>query len=79
MGRLEIAAAAVVEIEDEIVFEHVVTAVVAKFARRPIYRGTGALEFHESANGCFVEIDHEALGPFEAGRKPVGGAIFFAR
>ena len=77
MRRLEIAAATVVEIEDEIVFENVVAAVVAEFAGRLIDGRAGALEFHESANGRFVEIDYEAPSPFEADGKPVRGAIFF--
>lgn len=76
MGWLEITAAAVVEIEHEIVLEDVVAAVEAEFASGLIDRGTGTFELHESSYGGFVEIDHEALGPFEAGGKPVRGAIF---
>ena len=77
MGRLEIAAAAVVEIENEVVFEDIIAAVVAELASRLIYRGTWAFEFHEGANGGFIEIDDQVLGPFEAGREPVRGAEFF--
>src|SRR5215468_5930408 len=76
MGWLEITAAAVVEIEHEIVLEDVVAVVEAEFAGRLIDRGTGTFELHESSYGGLVEIDHEALGPFETGGKPVCGAIF---
>src|SRR6516225_7234509 len=76
MGWLEIAAAAVIEIEHEVVLEDIVAAVEAEFAGRLIYRGAGTFELHESSYGGFVEIDHQALGPFEAGGKPVRGAIF---
>jgi len=74
---LNIAALTVVEIEDQVVFQDVVGGGEAEFARGLIDGGTGAFEFDESADGGFVEVDEEPLGPFEAGGKAVGSAVLF--
>lgn len=77
VGRLEVAALAVVEVEDEVIFEDVVVGRKAKFAGGLVDGGAGAFEFNEGAEGGFVEINDEAFGPFEAGGKTIGGAELF--
>jgi hypothetical protein len=67
VGRLDVAAAAVLEIEDKVVFEDVVGAVVAEFMCGLINGGARALEFDKGADRGFVEVDEKVLGPFEAG------------
>jgi len=77
VGRLDVAAAAVVEIEDKVVFEDVVGAVIAELVCGLINGGAGALEFDKGTDGCFVEVDEKVLGPFEAGRETVRRAELF--
>ena len=77
VGRLDVAAAAVVEIEDKVVFEDVVGAVIAELVRGLINGGAGALEFDKGADGGFVEVDEKVLGPFEAARETVRRAELF--
>lgn len=77
MGGLEVLALAVVEIEEEIVFQDVVAWGETEFAGGLIDGVAGAFEFDESTDGGFVEIDEEAAGPTEAGGETVRGAVLF--
>ena len=76
MGGLEALAFAVVEVEDEVVFEDVVVVRVAEFAGGAVNGVGRALEFGEGADRSFVEVDDKIFGPFVAGGKLEGGAIF---
>ena len=77
VGGLEGLALAVVEVEEEVVFEDVVAGGEAKFAGGLIDGVAGAFEFDEGADGGFIVIDEEILGPLEAGGEAIGGAVFF--
>jgi hypothetical protein len=77
VSGLNILALAVVEIEKEIVFEDVVVWREAEFAGSLIDRGAGTFELDERADGGFVEVDEEIVGPAETGRQTVGSAVFF--
>ena len=77
MGGLEAAALAVVEVENEVVFQDVIGRGEAEFAGGLIDGGAGAFEFDEGADGGFVVVDDKIPGPFQAGRETVGGAVLF--
>lgn len=70
-------ALAVVEVEHEVVFEDVVVRRKAEGAGRLVDGWAGTFKFDEGADGGFVEIDDQVLGPFEAGGEAIGGAEFF--
>jgi hypothetical protein len=70
-------ALAVVEVEDEVVFGDEVAGVEAEETGGLVDGVVGAFELDESADGSFVVVDEEILGPFVAGGKFVGGSEFF--
>jgi hypothetical protein len=72
-----VAAAAVVEVEDEIVFGDEVAREEAEFGGGAIYGGWWTLQLDEGACGGFGQFDQEAGGPFMARGKFVRGAEFF--
>lgn len=69
-------ALAVVEVEDQVVFGDEVARVEAEETGGLVDGVVWAFELDESADGSFVEVDEEILGPFVAGGKFVGGAEF---
>ena len=77
MGGLEVLALAVVEVEDEVVFQDIVAGRKAEFAGGLVNGGARAFELGEGTDGGFVEIDDEVFGPFQAGGETVGGTEFF--
>lgn len=77
VGGLEILALAVVEIEEQIVFEDVVVGREAEFAGGLVDGVAGAFELDESADGGFVEVDEEVAGPTEAGGQAIGATVLF--
>lgn len=76
VGGGEILALAVVEVEDQVVFGDEVARVEAEETGGLVDGVVWAFELDESADGSFVEVDEEILGPFVAGGKFVGGAEF---
>src|SRR5215469_400949 len=76
MGGLEILPFAVVEVEHQVVFQDVVAGGEAECAGSLIDGGAGTLQFHEVADGGFVEVDDQALGPGEASGEAVRSTEF---
>ena len=76
IGRLEVPVLAVVQVKDKVVFENVIVRGEAEFAGGLIDGVGRAFELDEGADGSFVEIDQEALGPGEVRRETIRGAIF---
>jgi len=76
VGGGEVVEAAVVAIEEEVVFEEVVGFGEAEEFCGAVNGGGGAFEFGESADGSFVDFDEEAFGPFVGGGQAIGGAKF---
>ena len=77
VGGGKVLALAVVEVEDQIVFEDVVVGGIAECAGCLVDSLGRALEFDEGADGGLVEVDEEAFGPGEARRETIGGTVFF--
>ena len=77
VGGREVLALAVVEVEDEVVFGDEVAGVEAEETGGLVDGVVWAFELDESADGSFVVVDEEILGPFVAGGKFVGGSEFF--
>ena len=77
MGGLEALSFAIVDIEDEIIFEDVVVVGVAEGLGRAIDSVGRTFEFDEGADGGFVEVDDQVLSPFVAGGESKGGAVLF--
>jgi hypothetical protein len=70
-------AAAVFDIQGEVICEDVVAFRVAEFGGGTVDGLGRALEFHKDAYGSFVEFDKQTAGPGFGGRQLVGGAVFF--
>jgi hypothetical protein len=70
------AATTVVKVENEIVFEDEILDGIAQFTCRTVDGIAGAFELDKGADGSFVELDEEALGPRVAGGEFVGGTEF---
>lgn len=77
VGRLEVLAFAVVEIEDKVVLSDEVAGEEAEEAGGLINCVVGTLQFDEGSDGGLIVIDQEVFGPFEAGWEFVGCAEFF--
>ena len=77
VARSDTAAAAVVQVEDQVIFKDEVLDGVAEFAGGAVDGVAGTFEFDEGADRSFVELDEETLSPGVAGGKFVGGAEFF--
>ncbi len=75
-GR-DVATTAIVEIEDEIVFEDEILGGVTEFPRGAVDGVARAFEFDEGANGGFIEFNEKILGPGVARGEFVRGAEFF--
>ena len=70
-------ALAIVEVEDEVVFGDEVAGMKAEEAGSLVNGSGRPLEFDEGADGGFVVVDEEILGPMIAGREFVGSAELF--
>jgi hypothetical protein len=76
MGRGEVLAFAIVEIEDQVVFGDEVTRMEAEESGGLVDGMVGTFEFDKGADRGFVVVDEEIFGPFVAGGKLVGRAKF---
>jgi hypothetical protein len=74
MGRLEVLALALVDVENKVVLGDEVAGMETEKPGGLINGLRRALQLDEDADGCFVIIDEKILGPSVAGGKFVGGA-----
>ncbi len=74
---LDAFAAAVGDVQGEIVGEDVITAGEAEFLGGAINGVGRAFELDEIADGSFVKLDQEPRGPGFGGWELIGGAEFF--
>ena len=77
VGGLEALALAIVDIEDEVVLEDIIARGVAKIFGGAVDGVGGTFELDVGTDGSLVEVDDEIPGPFLAGRKLIGSAVFF--
>jgi hypothetical protein len=76
VGGLEVLAFAVVQVENQVVFDDEVAGMEAEEARGLVDGLMGAFELDKGSDGSFVEVDEQILGPSITGRKFVGSAEF---
>lgn len=70
-------ALAVVDVKNEVVLDDVIAGGEAELMGGLIDGLTGAFEFDVGADGGFIEVDDEVLGPLEAGGETVSCAELF--
>src|ERR1700730_19355606 len=72
-----VATAAVIEVEDQVVFGDEITRGETQFGGGALNGGGKAFPFTESDYGSFVQFNKEASGPFVAGGGVLSAAEFF--
>jgi hypothetical protein len=77
VGGREVLTLAIVQIEDKVVFGDEVARVETELVGGQVDGMVGTFEFDKGANGGFIEVDQEIIGPFEASGKVVGSAVLF--